>query len=220
MHKPEIESKTLLLVAGPSGAGKTVLITQFRAGKLDPGIRKYLPDKAEAWPQIGANDCMKRGVGIEAVLPRDWSAPGGVVHYDTAYIHRFGLTRYEQDPIAELFDTAGRLIIVSISPSAAALKAQFDDRRARQLSDKKPSHLFWKTYVRRPIEKTINRLKRIDPRETRELYQDPEWVNRCTAAWTDFARRLVSRKPGSRLIVLKPVLDTQGNETFGVISDD
>lgn len=195
-----------------------MLITQFRKGALDPAIRRLLPDNAEAWPQIGANDCMKRGVRFDGVLPRDWSAPGGIAHYDTAYMHRFALTRYEEDPIAPLFEGVGRLTIVSLSLSPEALTAQFDLRRARQVSGKKPSHLLWKKLVRRPAERMLNRMKGVDPRDTRDLYSDPEWLARSTAAWTAFADRLVSTKPKSRLIVLEPVLDAEKRETFRVIS--
>ena len=75
MQKIDLGQKTLPLVAGPSGAGKTVFINQYRSGTLAPELTRLLPANGERWPQIGANDCLKRGVGIDRVLPRDWPAP-------------------------------------------------------------------------------------------------------------------------------------------------
>ncbi len=218
--KIALEDKTLLLVAGPSGAGKTVFINQFRAGSLPRDLAQLLPSNAERWPQIGANDCMKRGVGLERVLPREWTAPGGIAHYDTAYVHRFGLAGYEQDPVYELFRKAGRLVVVSINPPADTLKAQFEGRMARQRSAKKATHLLWKDYVRRPIERALGRIKGVDPLDTGNLYRDSDWVDRCYAEWTAFAKNLIRGKPGSRLITLGPSSDTAGNPAFRVISAD
>jgi len=215
--KIDLEKKTLLLVAGPSGAGKTVFINQYRSRTLAPELTRLLPANAERWPQIGANDCMKRGVGIDRVLPREWPAPGGIAHYDTAYVHRFGLG-YEHDPVSELFLNAGQVIVVSIRPPAETLKAQFEARTARQRAAKKTSHVLWKDHVRRPIERAIGRIKGIDPRDTGELYRDAGWLNRCYDEWTTFAGHLIRGKPGSRLIALEPCLDDRGNQSFRLIS--
>jgi hypothetical protein len=201
---PGLDDKTVLLVAGPSGSGKTVFITAFRSGRLAADIAALLPQDAQSWPQIGANDCMKRGVDVAAVLPKPWTAPGAVVHYDTAYIHRFGLERYEDDPIHSLFESVGRLVVVSIAPTAETLKAQFAARSERQRSGKKASHLFWKDRVRRPLERVVSSLTGRGPRETGELYQSPEWLRRCYAAWDLYAHRLVEGKPGSSAITLEP----------------
>lgn len=215
----DFEGKTLLLVAGPSGAGKTVFINQFRKGTLAPELRQLLPANAERWPQIGANDCMKRGVGIAGVLPEPWTAAGGVAHYDTAYIHRFGLDGYEHDPIAELFETVGRLIVISIMPDAAALTAQFDQRITRLNSRKKPSHLLWKQYVRRPLLRLLGDIKGGAPRGTRELYEDPAWIERCHEAWVAYAERLIDSKPGSSHVALEPAVGAEGEETFRPIPE-
>lgn len=218
MQKIDLGQKTLLLVAGPSGAGKTVFINQYRSGTLAPELTRLLPANAERWPQIGANDCMKRGVGIDRVLPRDWPAPGGIAHYDTAYVHRFGLSGYEQDPVSELFRSAGQVIAVSICPPAETLQAQFQDRAARHRGAKHVSHLLWKDYVRRPIERAIGRVKGTDPRDATELYRDASWLDRCYDEWAAFAGRLIRGKPGSLLIRLEPCLDDRGNQSFRLIS--
>lgn len=222
MLQSEAATKILLLIAGPSGAGKTVFINQFRAGTLAPELQQLLqqllPGNARTWPQVGANDCMKRGVGIGKVLPRDWQAPGAVVHYDTAYIHRFGVTAYEQDPIAGLFRSAGQIVAVSIAPPASALRAQFGNRLARQRGAKKASHLVWKDHVRRPIERALNRLRGLDPRDTGDLYRDAEWLARCYAEWNAYVGRLIAGKPGSRAVTLEPCVDAAGRPSFRVIS--
>ncbi|MGQ0671374.1 MAG: hypothetical protein ACT4N2_00635 [Hyphomicrobium sp.] len=212
------DDAVLVLVAGPSGAGKTIFINQFRAGTLAPELSDLLPAQAAHWPQVGANDCMKRGVGMNGVLPKNWSAPGAVVHYDTAYIHRFGVSRYEDDPVAELFRRAKRAIVVSIAPPADTLTAQYDDRMTRMRGAKKRSHLFWRDHVRAPIERTLVRLKGLEPRETRDLYRDPDWIARCYAEWDQFVRGLVGTKPGSRMLTLEPCAGAERGPSFRIVS--
>jgi hypothetical protein len=214
-----IEDKTLILVAGPSGSGKTVFINQFRSGTLDASVRRFLPENAERWPQIGGNDCMKRGVGVAAVVPKEWSAPGGVVHYDTAYMHRFGLTRYEQDPIAELLSHVARLVIVDIRPSGSTLKRQYADRLKTQRQRKRASHLFWRDRVRGPIERLLYRLRGVDPKLTADLYDQAGWLESTYAEWDRYKSQLIEGRPGSLVISVAP---DEGAEkpSFRVISAD
>ncbi len=213
-----LESKVLVIVAGPSGSGKTVFINQFRSGTLAPALRELLPSGSERWPQIGANDCMKRGVPLIAVLPRQWTAPGGIVHYDTAYIHRFGLESYADDPVSGLFRGARQLYSISIAPSAAQLKHQFDLRQSQQRGAKKKSHLMWRDYVRGPLERTLGRLKGVNPRSTGDLYSDPHWLERCYEMWDLYVCQAVSGKEGSRHVTLEPFLDTDGQPRFRIVS--
>lgn len=214
----DIETKTLILVAGPSGAGKSVFINQYREGRLAPALQRLLPDDAQRWPQLGANDCMKRGVGIERVLPRDWQARGAIAHYDTAYIHRFGMSGYDADPIAPVFARAAQLIVVSILPAPAVLNAQFDTRLQAQRGKKSASHLFWRDHVRAPLEKLLQRLKGQDVRATGELYRNEEWLKGSYEAWERYARGLVTAKPGSRLITLEPCTEEGAGQNFRVVS--
>lgn len=213
-----LESKFLLIVAGPSGSGKTVFINQFRSGTLAPELRRLLPEGAERWPQIGANDCMKRSLPLAKVLPKPWTSPGGVVHYDTAFIHRFGLAGYHDDPSADLFRRAAGAVVVSISPSADQLKIQFAAREAQRRGSKKRSHLFWKDNIRRPIERLLYRLKGQNPSATGDLYDDPAWLSRCTEAWAHFATGIFGAKSGSRLITLEPYLDAEKGPSFRIVS--
>lgn len=212
------DTAELILVAGPSGSGKTVFINQFRSGNLPLDLRRWLPDNSERWPQLGANDCMKRGVALASVLPHTWTAPGAVVHYDTAYIHRFGLKSYDEDPIAELFHRARRLFVISLEPKSEVLRAQFAERLARHRGKKSPSHLFWRDNVRSPLEKLRQRIKGIAVRDTEELYEDPLWHAVGAKAWNSYIRALVDRKPGSLLLALEPGPEVNGMETFRKIS--
>jgi hypothetical protein len=214
----DIETKTLILVAGPSGAGKSVLINQYREGRLAPELQQLLPGDAQRWPQLGANDCMKRGVGIERVLPKDWRAPGAIAHYDTAYIHRFGLASYQDDPIAPVFERARNLVVVSILPAPHVLNAQFESRLSSLRGKKSASHLFWRDYVRGPVERALNRLRGQNVRATGELYRNAEWLKASYETWETYARGLVAMKPGSRLINLEPCADAEGGQSFRVIS--
>lgn len=218
-----LESKTLLLVAGPSGAGKTVLINQYRKNVLAPEIAALLPPDGRRWPQIGANDCMKRGIKLEGILPRSWPEAGGVVHYDIAYVHRFadgpsGIARYEDDPGSELFRRAGRIVAVSILPPVESLRRQFLARHERQRASKKASHLFWRDHVRGPVERVLARLGGVSGRETRELYGDADWLTRCYTTWTAYIGGLVSVKPGSRHVLLVPGEDDK-SQIFHFVTD-
>jgi hypothetical protein len=150
-------------------------------------------------------------------LPAEWAAPGGIAHYDTAYVHRFGLSSYDEDPICELFREVGRLVIISLSPSVATLKAQFDRRTRHQRGGKKGSHLLWRDYVRRPVERTFRRLKGIDVREAREFYGEPGWLKRCYDEWNAFAQRLVNDKPASHIMRLVPAPDASGKPSFRLL---
>lgn len=211
------DTAELILVAGPSGSGKTVFINQFRSGNLPHELRRWLPESSERWPQLGANDCMKRGVGLAGVLPRNWTAPGAVVHYDTAYIHRFGLTSYDEDPISELFHRARRLIVVSIEPKPEVLKAQFSNRHARHRSQKSSSHLFWRDNVRSPLERLRQRIVGNAMRDTEDLYKDPVWLAEGPKPGTGTFALSWPKSPVRRWSISSRALRSTGSRLFASI---
>ena len=212
-----LENKVLVIVAGPSGSGKTVFINQFRSGTLAPELRLLLPDHSERWPQIGANDCMKRGVPLAAVLPKSWTADGGIVHYDTAYIHRFGLAGYDDDPSSDIFRRARRLIVISIVLSAGQLKDQFEARQAQHRHAKRKSHLFWRDHVRAPLERLFFRLKGLNPQATGDLYRNPAWLEGCYTEWDRFVGKAIAGIPGSRHVVLEPYAGPNQEPRFRIV---
>src|SRR5687767_906542 len=77
-----------LLVAGPSGGGKTTFITQLVEGTLAPEIHDRLPERTAAWDRIEGNRFVKRGT-------KPGFSPGGtiahrglILHYDIVHLYR------------------------------------------------------------------------------------------------------------------------------------
>ncbi len=167
----------VLLVAGPSGGGKSVFISQVKANALDPAIAALLPPGCADWPVVEANDVMKDG---RTAVPAP-ASDGLILHYDITFIHRFALTDYTHDPFCAALLSAPPADVVYVKPDAQRLIDQFVERRDRHRGAKSASHVLWADWVRLPLKRARLRRRGLPTREAHELYAEP-------ASWTAATR--------------------------------
>jgi hypothetical protein len=212
MPKPSV-----LLVAGPSGAGKSTFIDLLRRGQLSPEIWAELPFGADSWPHLEANDLLKRGVGSASTLIDKLNGGGGVVlHYDIAFIYRYGLQAYEKDPAAALF-AVDECTIVCLKPARERLMTQYASRREQQLRNKGRLRGPWARQVRFPVKRAIARLRgRVVP-EAIALYKEHDWLGQCYGRWEAFVRAIVRDRPGTKVLYVEPCGDQAGDPIFRLI---
>jgi hypothetical protein len=205
--------RQILLVAGPSGGGKSTFIRLLRAKQLSSQIAGSLPPEAESWPLVTAN--------FRKSEPSEDSAPAGgpahpsglIVHYDTTFPHRHGIHNYEADPALQILEHADRLCIANVLPAHDQLVAQFDRRHQRRHGSKNLARKAWRHGVRIPF----NRLRALlggQRRETMDLYATPEWVRSSCEQWDAFVKSVMRGKPGSTVLQVEPWPDAQGHPNF------
>jgi len=207
----------VLLVAGPSAAGKSQFIDLLTKRQLPPEIWAEVPPGADRWPQFAANDCLKRGVSPESALPDKLRATGIVLHYDIAFIYRYGIEAYEKDPAATLFMHDECPVIVCVKPTSDRLVRQFVLRRERLLRKKGRARRLWAQHIRHPVQNAMARLKGARLLEATALYSDHDWLGRCYQQWDTFVRTVVRERPRTRVLYVEPCEDEASRPTFRLI---
>jgi len=119
----------ILLIAGPGGCGKSMLIGALRAGRL---AGSPLPNGAHAWPETSAKEILRgdpvpglkanpKGLGPKGLRPE-----GLIVHYDTMRVLTYGLADHCDDPAMKILEAAeGPLFAVTVACPREQLFAQF-----------------------------------------------------------------------------------------------
>ncbi|WP_162917178.1 hypothetical protein [Dongia deserti] len=113
-----------LIVAGPSGAGKTSFVREFRAGRVPAHIRRHLPQGAETWPQF----CCSRHEEWEAFVVETEAAggiPGFILHYDITYKWYALKHQLWEDPLWPMLHRCEAATLVEIRPTQRRLLDQW-----------------------------------------------------------------------------------------------
>ncbi len=209
----------LLLVAGPSGGGKTTFITQLVEGTLAPEIHGRLPERTAAWDRIEGNRFVKRGT-------KPVFSPGGtiahrglILHYDIVHLYRSEVRSYEEDPAFELVEAAETVTIVNLRPSHHQLLAQFAFRAGETGRRKGLLRGVFKGAILLPLRRLRFRLKGRRVPDKRDLYADPAWLTECIRRWDTFVQGLIARTPGATLIEVVPIVDSEGRPSFRLARD-
>lgn len=204
----------LLLVAGPSGAGKTTFARHLCAGTLPDELRSRLPAGAGDWDRIEGNRFVKRGTRPRLSGEGDQARRGLIVHYDIVHIHRAGIAEYADDPVFGLIQAADVLSVITLQPSPAQLVAQFAARE--QALDQQKGRLrgAWKWLVLHPVRRVSLRLQGRDVPDKHDLYRETGWLERCYAQWDLFVGTLPR---GARVVAAEPVAGANGQPSFRLI---
>lgn len=205
-----------LLVSGPSGGGKSTFIEQLAAGALPDDIAMQLPPGCAAWPVVEANNLLKDHWPLDAALAA--AGDQAILHYDIAYIHRFALPGYANDPAAQLFQLGDRLDVVLVTPDADNLKQQFFARQQAQQRRKSLARRLWGDWVRRPLRRGLLRLRGRPARDTADLYLSADWLRSCYAGWREFVLGLIADRPGARFIEVAPTGSRPDRPGFRLVS--
>lgn len=194
----------VLLVAGASGGGKSTFIELIRQQQLGRELSGALPEGCWQWPVIEANNMLKKGTTLDDVLGAVGPAEGAIVHYDIAYIHRFALATYENDPASQLFASASGLCSVLVKTDLDRLCHQHETRHRSQMRSKSKAEILWGDWVRRPLRNLYYRLNGQPVVSTQALYLTPDFLTSCYAAWESYVRRLALAKPASKVLTVAP----------------
>jgi hypothetical protein len=195
----------MLLIAGPSGGGKSTLIRLLAAKSLAPEILALLPADCAHWPIIEANNLLKGDLTKESLLHHHGQADGWILHYDINFIHCHGVNHYADDPAMELLAAANPLGVVFVRPAREMLHAQFLTRQSRHHHSKSKASLLWARFFRRPLRRALNACSGKRPVSTAELYRQEAWLNACYAQWESFIRGAVKQHPNARILVVEPI---------------
>lgn len=207
----------LILVAGPSGGGKSTFIRQLAAKTLAPDIMACLPEQGGGWPTVEANNVLKGSLARETLL-RDMCRTGEwLVHYDIVFIHCYGLKSYQDDPVMELLTGADVLDVVFVRPAGDVLRRQFGDRQVRHHQTKSKASLLWGRWFRRPLRRVLAPWTGKAVCTTAELYARDHWLADCYSQWETFCQHLVKRHPHATLTVVEPT-SGPGAAAFRLVS--
>ena len=165
----------LILVAGPSGGGKSTFMKRLSAGDLSNEIVRTLTIEAVGWPQT---DCKTFLRDKQANL---WDDLQGVVcHYDIMRPFSLRFDGYADDPGLTVLDAAKKKTIVSILPRSEWLVEQFCRRAEAERSSKSANA--WRRFLNRLQLRDANVLK---PNHKRLLshYRDADWLQQRYDEW-------------------------------------
>jgi hypothetical protein len=206
----------LLVVAGPSGGGKSTFIDALKNDELPGDVAAQLPAEAKHWPVFDAHHLFKRGLDLSWCSAQILAASGAILHYDIVFLRRFALD-YDDDPAFVLFDRPRDITVVSVEPAPEALQRQFYDRRSEQRNQKALFSNFWGDFVRGPARRAFKRLGGLPV--TDFLYEDLAWLSGCYAEWHAFVERWLAGKANSKTVRVEPLaVPAAGAGSFRLIS--
>jgi len=118
----------LLVVAGPSGAGKTTFIRLLANGELPKELEALFPDYRRDWPLSGVG--AGQGVRIDKCA-QGTSFDGLVMHYDLFRVEKDNLAGFDHDNLLrKLISCATEITVVTIKLAPDALASHLLLRQA------------------------------------------------------------------------------------------
>lgn len=194
----------ILLVAGPSAAGKSTLIDNLIQGRLSDEYCALLPPDLESWPCIEANDVLKRSDSTDVIEALRSDRDGIILHYDTFFIQRMGLEDYRQDPVLDLLLASQKLTIICIEPDPDELRSQFEVRHREHMGKKSVGSRLWARLGRMPLKRLKYRVLGRGMPETGLMYRDPGKIETCYRNWQNFLDELKAEIPETQIYYLRP----------------
>jgi hypothetical protein len=201
----------LLLIAGPSGGGKSTFIAMLLASRLPPEVRQLLPPGAERWPKTSA-DRSKRGLRAVGALENV------ILHYDIAGPAR-RRESYAKDPVLAGLASARQVTVVEIRPPPDRLVNQFRSRSAAAEARWSWWRKRWRRSVPQALLHVVGPLLRNKVPSKPVLYGQPGWLEECYARWDAFIGETLAARDGAMLIRVEPRPGADGSPSFRVIEN-
>lgn len=180
-------SANTILIAGPSGAGKTTFLNLLHAKELPQEIQTMLPLDAHSWPVFEANDFNK-----DILVNADRQ----IVHYDTVDIRRYPYSCYDSDPRLTFLIAAESAIIITLEPDAGRLSQQFRHRHTSRRNKKSALKNTW-FWIRQTLKKIRNNgSETYEKLDRGSLYESPEAIEYFRSNWSDFLSTIRQKSDG------------------------
>ena len=216
----------LLVVAGPSGAGKATFMRALAGGELPAAIACRLPAGAGRWLQAKGTKILANGHPVAVGSP----LAAACLHYDILRPFASEIPDYRGDPALCLLDAADRIIVVMVTAPPQQLARQLLARSRPERGASGGFRLPEQVRARLPGWLWEGAARLVDPprRRTRRLwrqrhlvlsehYRQPGWLDGWYARWArhlDSAAGLRLRPP---VMHLRPVLTPQRTKSFEMI---
>jgi hypothetical protein len=208
-----MKDQQVLLVAGPSGGGKSEFLRQLRAGTLPEHLVELLPRGCPEWPVAEANNMLKEGWDERRLLESCGAKDRVIFHYDITFVHRRALG-YAQDPFCKGLASARELPIIYIKPDLDQLLRQYDGRLEAHRATKSRPHLIWADWVRMPMKRAALRREGLPAADVADLYRSPGFLQTCYAEWEAYISELRQLGTTIHLHVLRPELGSAEQPSF------
>ncbi len=119
--------RKLLVVSGPTAAGKTTFLARLRAGTLPAETRAALPRDCEKWPQIDAAGLARAEARALDGSPIDVPELDGLVlEYDILRPLESATHTFDRDQAMDLLDCAEEIHVASLRPEPQQLLRQYE----------------------------------------------------------------------------------------------
>jgi hypothetical protein len=207
--------KHILIIAGPSGFGKSTIMREFVENRLPADISEHLPAQAAVWKRTSGNELSRKG--LSEVLRSKVPTSGLVLHYDIMRAYTRDFEYHSNDPaMRAVIDSKARLTVLTILPPREALFDQFLSRaRTGEYEE------WWdkREHFRRVKRKVRARLLKLAGRQPKYLkeghlvllkvYASDSLLNAWVSRWEIFLKHLSQGRDDVRLIYVAPdgVLD-------------
>ncbi|TNE59615.1 MAG: hypothetical protein EP340_02120 [Alphaproteobacteria bacterium] len=204
----------LILISGPSAAGKSTLIEALQSSKARPKALVGLPDLSGHPAFLDGNDVLKRHQPIADFVASLEEGATVLAHYDIVHIHRIGYSsNYTDDPFFQVLALAQKITILDLRPDAELLRQNFLAREAELRERKGRARTLWRKWVHDPLRARRHRRDGIFHLDKHLLYQDREWLESCYEIWDQFLSTL---RPNTALTLvrLKPQRAADGSRTL------
>jgi hypothetical protein len=206
--------KHLLLIAGPSGAGKTTFMDQLAAGQLRAEIVARLPAGAGSWVQSSCKRFLQQTSKTHDAEGRLKPLPGLVLHYDIMRPHSLGMSDHAADAALRTpFGLADEVAVVSLLPAADRLSDQFSSRVTTARLETADWDGRLKAFRHWMRGQRLASLKK--PQQALlERYRQPGWVEHQYARWLDHLAACRREFGGMTVIMVEGGLDEDGHPSF------
>jgi energy-coupling factor transporter ATP-binding protein EcfA2 len=205
------KSESVIVIAGPSGAGKTTFLELLRRKMVPKTIAALLPEDVDEWSVFEANN-----------IASDFFIHGEkqIVHYDTVDIRRYPQVRYNNDPRLSFLKECKNVLMITLQPKGEQLLEQFSQRQSMRNKNKPAFKVMWakgRRKLKRLIAYNTSRYAKLD---RDELYKSSEAVDYFQEQWNSFLSEL-EHLPDTKLrsiIICPNGYSEKGIASFVVLS--
>lgn len=212
-----MEKKQILLISGPTGAGKSTFLSCLESAKLDQQILKALPHGAADWSAAELNDILKGSLSSEECLTKLENERCGKFHYDITFIHSRGIANYEDDPSLKILQQADSLWVIFIKPNYETVRRQYNERRAQKLSKKSKISLLWARYGRKNLRRLKRILKSDTKRELGDPYSNEQLLIESYVMWHNYLKTLCASVEDLKITILHPNSKSDDTPYFHIL---